>query len=140
MVPSARIVMLAGLGQLAIVVVSLAVPRFLRWSEETARLPPILRQMFWIYGGYIWTTNLAFGLVSTFAPHWLLDGSPLAAAVAGFIALYWGVRLVLQFVFDRSSFPVGVPYRLAEVLAVALFVFLTAVYGLAAAGNVGWIE
>jgi hypothetical protein len=124
------LVFLAGLGQLALVAASLAIPRVLRWGEDTARLRPLTRQVFWTYAGYIWTTNLCFGLLSTFAPRWLLDGSPLAGAVAGFIALYWAARVVIQFTyFDRSDAPPGWGPKLAEAALVCLFVFLTLVYG-----------
>jgi hypothetical protein len=107
-----------------------------RPPSETAKLRPLLREMFWTYAGYILCTNLSFGLLSALAPAWLLDGSPLAAAVTGFIAVYWGARLVIQFTyFDRSDAPPGAHVRLAEAGLVTLFVYLTAVYGLALAAN-----
>jgi hypothetical protein len=123
----------AGLGQLALITASLAIPRVLRWAEETARLRPLTRQVFWTYAGYIWATNFCFGLLSALAPQWLLDRTPLAGVVCGFIAAYWGARLVIQFVyFDRSDAPSGLWVRGAEAALVGLFVFLTAVYGAAA--------
>ena len=48
-----------------------------------------------------------------------------------------GARLVIQFVyFDRTDAPTGMPFRIAEVAFVGLFVFLTLTYGYAAAMNV----
>lgn len=124
------LVVLAGMGQLALAAASLAIPRVLRWREDTARLRPLTRQTFWTYAAYIWCANVSFGLLSTFAPSWLLDGSPLAGAVAGFIALYWGARVVIQFAyFDRADFQTGPGVRLAEAALVALFVYLALVYG-----------
>ena len=129
------LVVLAGLGQLALAAASLAIPRVLGWREETARLRPLTRQVFWTYAAYIWATNLSFGLLSALAPAWLLDGSPLGAAVAAFIALYWGARAVIQFVyFDRGGLPGGLAFRLAEALLVALFCCLALVYGAVALG------
>ena len=126
----------AGLGQLALVVASLAIPRVLGWREETARLRPLTRQVFWTYALYIWCTNLCFGLVSAFGADWLTDRSSLAAAVTGFMAAYWGGRLVIQFgYFDRSDAPTGPAVRLAEVALVGLFVYLTMAYGYAALFN-----
>ena len=125
-------ILLAGIGQLAIVVGSLGIPHVLRWSDDVAKLRPLTRQVFWTYAGYIWGTNLCFGLISTFSPKWLIDGSPLAAAVTGFIALYWGVRVVIQFAyFDRRDAPSGILFRVAEFVLVGLFVFFTATYGCA---------
>jgi hypothetical protein len=122
-------VILAGVGQLALAAASLAIPRVLKWREDTARLAPLTRQVFWTYAGYIWATNVAFGLVSALAPEWLLDGSGLARAVAGFIAAYWGARVVVQLAFFSRHAPEGARFRAAEYALVALFVGLTAVYG-----------
>src|SRR5262245_9581161 len=123
------LVLIAGVGQLVLALASLAIPRVLRWGEETAKLRPLTRQVFWTYAGYIWFTNLCFGLVSL-APAWLLDRSPLAACVTGFIAAYWAARVLIQFVyFDRSDAPPGLAVRLAEAGLVGLFVYLTLVYG-----------
>jgi len=127
------LIVLAGAGQLALAAASLAIPRILGWREETAKLQPLTRRVFWTYAVYIWSFNVAFGLLSVLAPERLLDGAPLAAAVCAFIALYWGARLVVQFAwFGRAGGPAGIRYRLAEAALVALFVYLTVVYTAAA--------
>jgi hypothetical protein len=126
----------AGVGQLVLAAGSLAIPHVLGWAAETARLRPLTRQVFWTYAGYIWTTNLCFGLISALAPGWLLGSGPLAAAVTGFMAVYWGARLVIQFAyFDRTHVPPGWGVRFVEVALVALFAFLTVVYAAATASN-----
>ena len=136
--PWRTLLVTAGVGQLILIVASLAIPRVLRWPDDLARLRPLTRQVFWTYAGYIWATNLSFGLVSTFAPAWLLDGSPLAGAVCGFIAVYWGARVVIQFVyFDRTDAPKGPLFAVGEALLVGLFVSLTLVYGGLAARGFG---
>jgi hypothetical protein len=120
----------AGAGQLALAAASLGIPRQLGWREETARLTPLTRQVFWLYAVYILSFHVCFGLLSLLAPGWLLERSPLAAAVCGFIAVYWGARLVAQFAwFDREQMPKGARYRLAEAALVTLFVSLVAIYG-----------
>ena len=130
--PLRTLLIAAGLGQLTLAAASLAIPRVLGWREETARLGPLTRQVFWTYAGYIWSFHVCFGLLSLLAPEWLLDRTPLAAAVCGFIAVYWGVRLVLQFTWiDRRAAPRGRLFLVAEVALVALFVGLTAIYGAA---------
>jgi hypothetical protein len=130
------LLVLAGLGQLGLVGASTLIPRLLHWREETAKLRPLTRQVFTIYALYIFATNLAFGLLSTLRPEWLLDGTGLARAVSGFIALYWGARLVIQFsYYDRKDAPPGLFFRIGEVALVALFFFLTCVYGLVAFGG-----
>ncbi len=119
-------------------VASLAIPSVLDWRADVAQLRPLTRQVFWTYAGYIWCTNLCFGLVSTFGTGWLLDGSPLATAVTAYIALYWAARVVIQFAyFDRSQVPAGPLPRIAEVALVGLFVLLAVTYGAAALANLG---
>jgi hypothetical protein len=134
---------IAGIGQLVLIVASLAIPRILGWKEETAKLRPLTRQVFWTYAGYIWATNLGFGLLSALAPHWLLDQSGLAAAVTSFIAVYWIARFIIQFTyFDRHDIEGGTPPALliaGESALVSLFVLLALVYTLAALWNFGVI-
>lgn len=127
------LLILAGIGQLALAAASLAIPRVLRWGDDTAKLTTLTRQVFWTYAAYIWVTNICFGVVSTWGADHLLDHTPLARVVTGFMATYWGARILVQFFyFDRSAAPPGLIYKLGEVALVALFIFLTAVYGWAA--------
>lgn len=121
---------LAGCGQIVLALASLAVPKVLDWAKDTKRMRPIVRQLFHTYAVYIWATNLLMGLLSCFHPEWLLDGAPLARAVAGYITLYWGARLLIQFFYyDRSERPPGFQWALAEWSLVGLFACLTAIYG-----------
>jgi len=126
------LLMAAGLGQLALAAGSLAIPGLLGWREDTARLRPITRQIFWTYAGYILSFHICFGLLSLLAPDWLLDRTPLATAVCGFIAVYWATRLVLQFTWiDRSQAPSGAIFVAAEAALVTLFASLVLIYGAA---------
>lgn len=123
-------VVLAGVGMLTLAAGSLAIPRVLGWREQTARLRPLTRQVFWTYAGYILGTNVAMGLLSCLMPDGLVDGTPLARAVCGYVATYWGVRLVLQLTcFDRTDAPPGARYKLAEVALVGLFLYCASVFG-----------
>jgi hypothetical protein len=124
------LIVAAGIGQLGLVAASLAIPRALRWPEDLARLRPLTRQIFWVYAAYIWCTNLSLGLISTFAPRWLLDPTPLAGAVSAYIAVYWGARLIIQFAYlDRGDAPRGPIFAVGETALAGLFLFLTLVYG-----------
>jgi len=129
--------LLAGIAQLAIAGTSLLIPRLLGWREETARLKPLTRQVFWTYSYYICATNVAFGLLSLLAPHTLLDGSTLARAVCGFIAAYWTGRIAVQFaVYDRSVAIGNLRLRAAEVAYVSAFAYLALVYAAVAVATV----
>lgn len=125
-------VLLAGVGQLVLAAASLAIPSVLGWKAELMKLRPLTRQVFWTYAGYIWSTNVAFGLASVFMAKELLERSHLAACVTEFIALYWVARCVIQWCyFDRSDAPQGWHVRLAEFGLNGLFVLLTATYAAA---------
>ena len=127
----------AGIAQIILVIGSLAIPRVLGWSQDTAKLRPLTRQVFWTYAGYIWVTNLAFGLLSSLAPSALLDGSVLAFSVSLYITVYWLARVIIQFVyFDRSDAPQGKIFVAAEFVLVVLFISLTLIYGMAAWTNI----
>lgn len=110
----------------------------LRWAEETRKLNPLTHQVFWTYAGYICVSNLCFGLLTAFLPSSLIDGSPLATAVSGFIALWWLARVVIQFTyFDRSQAPSGVFFVVAEIALAVLFGVLMLTYGAALFYNLG---
>ncbi|MGV3503843.1 MAG: hypothetical protein ACO1O1_09045 [Adhaeribacter sp.] len=120
---------LAGLTQIGLALGSLAIPRILNWRQALAPAPPLIRQMFRTYAAYILGINLGFGLLSLLACRELANGSVLALALTGFISLYWISRLGIQFFyFERSAFPAGRLLLLGEIVLVALFVFLAAVY------------
>ncbi len=124
------LIFLAGIGQLILVIGSLAIPKILKWPDDTAKLRPLTRQVFWTYAGYIWATNLSFALLSIISPASLSDGTFLATAVSLYITLYWLARIIIQFTyFDRSDAPKGPLFTLAECLLVTLFTALTSVYG-----------
>jgi hypothetical protein len=129
--PWRQLLVLAGMGQLALAAGSLAIPRVLHWREETERLSPLTRQVFWTYAGYIWTSHVAFGLVSVVLPDALLGPGALAPCATGFIALWWGVRVVLQVCcFDRSARPPGALYALAESALMFAFVACALLYSI----------
>lgn len=138
MEPLLSLLRAAGVGQLALVAVSPAIPYVLRWREDTGKLRPLTRQVFWTYAGYILGAHFCFGLLSAVAPAWLLERSSLAGCVAAFITAWWGVRLILQFTYlDRSDAPTGVWIRLAEIALVGLWIGLIAVYGCTTAADFG---
>jgi hypothetical protein len=131
------IVRVAGIGHFAIAAASAGVPSALGWREDVAKLKPINRQIFYTYAGYILTINLLFGVIATFGAALLVDRTQLAACVTGFIAAYWGVRVLLQFAYyDRKSTPKGLKYTVGEAVFVTLFAALTIVFAYATWFNI----
>lgn len=132
------LVRVAGAAQLGLAIASLTLPAVLGFRSETARLRPLLRQMFWVYAAYILGAHVAFGLLSLVAAPALVGRTPLAAGVCGFIAAWWLARLGVQFFyFDRHGFPDGPLYKAGEAALVTLFVFLAGVYAAALVVNLG---
>jgi hypothetical protein len=124
-----QMLFLAGSAQVVLVLASFAIPKVLRWRSELSKVKPLVRQMFWTYAAYILGMNLAFGMLSILLRKELASQTYLAGCVTGFIAIYWISRILIQFFyFERSDFPKGKLNKLAEVLLVILFIFLSTVY------------
>lgn len=86
----------AGLGQLSVLVASALVPIRLDWKSKLAPLPKLVRQLYWIYGGYVVMAIFALGTISILNAEELAGGTRLARSFCAFGALFWGVRLSLQ--------------------------------------------
>ncbi len=128
-----NLLILAGVGQLAVALSSLAIPHLLGWREELRALRPLTRSVFWTYAGYTLGIHVWFGIVSIVAAEALAAGGLLPSLVTGFIAIYWGVRVVAQFTwYDRSVASTRVLFRVAEVGYITGFVALTLLYGIVA--------
>jgi hypothetical protein len=128
----ADLIRFAGAGQLSVLVASALVPFRLNWKRDLVPLPALHRQLYWTYGGYVVLGIIALGAISLACADELAAGAPLARAVCGYAAVFWGVRLGLQAVFDVK------PHLTARWLTAGyhtltvLFLFFTAVYGYAA--------
>lgn len=119
---------LAGILHLGILTASALVPKVLDWKEELRPLKPLVRSMYWIYGGYIVYCIVSFGLLCAARPDLLLDGTLLARLVAGFIGIFWAVRLVIQFTaIDARPFLTTAWLRVGYHGLTACFTYLAAV-------------
>lgn len=127
-----------GLLHFSILLASALVPRVLNWSRELAKLPELFRQLIQVHGAYIVLMIVGFGAVSVLLPGELAAGSLLARTVCGFIAVFWGGRLVVQLVYFRPRpYLQNVFLRVGYNALTVLFVYFTAVYGAAALGVSG---
>ena len=124
-------VLVAGLTQASILAAAALVPATLRWREELAPLPRLHRQMHWVYGGYVVLSIVAFAAISLLAAEELASGRPLARAVCAYIAIFWGVRLGLQAVFEIRPY-LTTWWKTAGYAALTVaFAGLTAIYTIA---------
>ncbi len=126
------LILIAGAGQLSVLVASSLVPLRLNWKEAFAPLPRLHQQMYWVYGGYVVLSIVALGLLSLFNSAELAAGSPLARGVCLYIAVFWGIRLCLQGVLDAKPFLTAWWLALGYHLLTVLFAFFTVVFAVAA--------
>jgi hypothetical protein len=130
----AQLIFAAGVGQAAVLVASALAPFRLRWRDELQCLSLLHRQMYWVYGGYVVLSIVAFSLLSVCHAHELAAGGPLARGMCAYVAVFWGVRLGLQAVFDVKSHLTTWWLRAGYHGLSVLFAGFTAIYTLASLG------
>ncbi len=124
---------IAGVAHFGILIASALVPRVLNWRETLAPLPTLVRQLMWVYGGYVVLMIISLGAVSLALPHELAAGTALGRAVCGFGTVFWGLRLALQlFYFDSREFLTTRILRAGHEGLTVVFAFLTIVFAMAA--------
>jgi hypothetical protein len=127
------LILIAGFLHFGILIASALVPQVLDWRCELDRVSALTRQLVWTHGAFIVLTIIAFGLLSIVNATALAAGDPLARSLAGFIAIFWGARLALQYTwFDARAYLTTPVLRLGYHGLTLLFAFFTLVYGWAA--------
>jgi alginate O-acetyltransferase complex protein AlgI len=120
---------LAAVGHFCILIASFQVPYRLGWKQDLATLLPFNRKLLWVYGGFTVYIIVAFGAMTLFLHNEMLKGDRAAAAIALFIAVYWLLRIVVDFTyFSRSDWPKGKQFVVGHILLTSLFAFLSATY------------
>ena len=124
---------LAAVTQLGILIASALVPRALNWRENLASLHPFLRRLFWVYGCFIVLTIIGFSLLTFVNAQAIANGDPVGRSICLFIAVFWAVRLFVQFaVFDARPFLTNWVYKAGYHALSVAFAMLVAIYALAA--------
>ena len=123
------LVFLAGAAHLGILIASALTPVRLSWREELAVLSRLHRQMYWVYGGYVVLAIVAFAGISMLNAEEIAGGSGLARGFSFYVAVFWGVRVCLQLVFDVKEHLTAWWLRAGYHLLTVLFLGFTALYG-----------
>lgn len=128
------LIWIAGAVQLSIAVSNIWVPGILHYRENLVKLSPIVRQVFVVHSIYMVLVLLGFsGACFFFAPE-LAGSTPLGTALSGFLAVFWLLRVALQFGFyDRE---VRANHRLGDVAYTFATACLAAVFSVAGLGVV----
>ncbi|MFC7336693.1 hypothetical protein ACFQY0_05860 [Haloferula chungangensis] len=120
---------------------SLWIPKVLGWSEKLAGLTPLMREMWWTYSIYVWSSHLFFAVLALGFGEWLMGGTGAAMAMSVFMLLWWAARLGIQFFgFDLREIEGSAANRLAKHLLTLLFAGLVVLYGLLLGWNLGFFE
>lgn len=123
------LIFIAGIGQLCVLVASAMVPLRLEWNKVLAPLPPLVRQLFWVYGGYVVLSIISLGTICLLCSEELASGSRLARAFCAYAALFWGIRLSLQPFLQAKSFLTTWWLRGGYHVLTVLFTSFTLIFG-----------
>ena len=125
---------MAGAVHLSIAISNLWVRKILQYRENLAKVSPMVRQVFVVHSIYMVLVLLAFSaLCLCFAPE-LAGGKGLGRFLSAFLAVFWLLRVILQFAFyDRD---VRARYRLGDVAYTFAVSCLGIVFAVAALGVV----
>lgn len=122
-----------GVVQFSILTASALVPVVLDWKTLLQPLPPFLRTLFWVYGAFIVLMIISLATLTLLCAPEMAAGQPVARAVSGVVAVFWGARLLVQlFVFDASAYLTNAWLKLGNHALTVAFTLVTTVHALAA--------
>ena len=62
---------IGGASLLLLCIGSFWIPKILRWKEHLAVLPPLMRELWWTYSIYVWSSHLFFSILTGGATFYL---------------------------------------------------------------------
>lgn len=119
-----------GAAHFLVLAASFQVPAKLNWREELPRLSSFNRKLMYAYGAFIVLTIVTFGVLTLTMHQELLLGSKPALFFAGFVTVFWLLRIALDaFYYRNEDWPKGAQFVIGHALLTSLFAFLTLSYG-----------
>ena len=129
------LLMIAGVGHFGILSASALTPYVLDWKTVLKSLTPFLKNLFWVYGGFIVLVIIGMGVLTLMNLKAMANGDPVARSIAGFIATFWCARLLVQiFIFDVKVYLTNIWLKMGYHTLTAAFVYFTALYSAVALG------
>ena len=102
--PLPLLLQLAAAMQLGIALLNLFLVRLLKWKEDLARMPLLLREVFQVHAWFISITLGIFGVMTLrFAGELAGGTNPVCQWLAAGIGSFWAIRTVLQLTYYSSS-------------------------------------
>jgi hypothetical protein len=109
--PLSLAIQFAGALHLLVAAANFVLPGMLRYRENLAKVSPIIREIFLVHAAYIVLILVGFGLICIFFPNDLSGASRLGRFLCVFLAIFWSLRVVIQFGFydrlTKSAHPLG---------------------------------
>jgi hypothetical protein len=101
-----------------------------RYLEHLRNVPLVMRQVFLVQNAYLMLVQGGYALLCFFFAGELTSGRTLGVALTGFLAVFWGSRVLLQmFYYDRELRRAN---RLFDLLFLVGDGYLAVVFSLAA--------
>jgi alginate O-acetyltransferase complex protein AlgI len=120
---------LASAGNFCAIAAGIQIPYRLNWREELPKLSSFNRKIFLNYYFYIGVMVLTWGSLTAFLHDDMLRGGRSSVCLAGIMAGFWTLRVVVDFVFFKhSDWPKGAQFVIGHVLLTSLFIFLATSY------------
>ncbi len=103
---------IVAVAQLALAVLSLCLPRILKWKPDIDRMSPLVRDVFEIHSWFIALTLVIWGVLTwQFAAEMAYTPTPMSRWLCAAIGIFWGIRCVLQWTHYSPSHWRGNPQR-----------------------------
>jgi hypothetical protein len=130
-----------GLMLAALAIVNLFVPRRFRWREEMAQLSLLNRQIFQAHNVFVILTIVLCSALLLTSADALLEPNRLSRAVLIGLTVFWGLRMLMQWLFYSPRIWRGHRFNTAMhcVFSVA-WVYMTATFATALWINVSLVE
>jgi Membrane bound O-acyl transferase family len=128
------LIRIGGLLHFGILLAGVLMPQVLNWRSELRKLHPLSRHIIWTHGMFILLTIIAFGLIATIhAPALAAGGPGLGRAFCAFVAIFWSIRVAIQFVlFDPGPLLSTPLLRLGYHGLTIVFIYFACTFGWAA--------
>jgi hypothetical protein len=123
-------IQLAGVMHLLVAAANFVLPGMLKYRENLAKVSPIIRQIFLVHAAYIVLVLIGFGAICIWFSDDLRGGSGLGRFLCKFLAVFWFLRVVIQFGFyDRAT---KREHPFGHFIFSAIFLYFAAIFGAAA--------
>jgi hypothetical protein len=110
--------------QLGLAVLNLFLVPLLKWKEELARTPLLLREVFHVHAWFISITLTIFALLTwRFATDLAAHTNAVGAWLAASVGIFWAIRTILQVTYYSNS------HRRGQLARTVIHIALLFMYG-----------